>query len=258
LRWANEIVIVDSGSTDKTEEIAKLYGACFSLNLPFRGHGEQKNVALASCHEGWSLRLDADEVVTPELQEEIENVLHHPEFDAYWIPRLNLFLNRWMRHGGLCPDRKLRLFRNGVALMEEGRGPHATPLFRGPTGRLKHHLLHYAYPDLTNYFRHMNSYSFEIARIIVASERRVLPASLFVKAFLNPLLDWLRNYIILGGVLDGREGLLFHANHALYVHWKYIKAYLLLKQGVAAAPGSIQLFSQSWYSFETGSVSVWR
>jgi glycosyltransferase involved in cell wall biosynthesis len=245
LRWVDEIVIVDSGSTDRTEEIAKSYGACFSRNLDFRGHGEQKNIALTSCHGDWILLLDADEVVTPELQDEIKNVLRYPEFDAYWIPRLNLFLNRWMRHGGLYPDRKLRLFRNGAALMEEGCGPHATPLFRGPTGRLKHHFLHYAYPDLTNYFRHMNSYSSEIARIISASERRVFPASLFVKSFVNPLLDWLRNYIILGGFLDGREGLLFHANHALYVHWKYIKAYLLLKQGVAAAPGNVQPFSQS-------------
>ena len=149
-----------------------------------------------------------------------------------------------MRHGGLYPDRKLRLFRNGAALLEEGRGPHATPQFRGPTGRLKHHFLHYAYPDLAGYIRHMNSYSSEIAPIIAASKRGGA-ASLLVKAFVNPLLDSLRNYIVLGGFLDGCEGLLFHANHALYVHWKYSKAYFLRRQGVTAAPSNVESFSQS-------------
>jgi len=166
VRWADEIVIVDSGSKDRTIEIAQSFGAKTSYHA-FAGHGEQKNVALDLCTSDWTLLLDADEVLSPELQSEIQALLaSEPKYAAYWIPRLNLILGRWMRHGGFYPDRKLRLFRRGAARLSEGVGPHSTPLFAGPTGRLRRDILHHAYPDLNTYLEHMNRYSTEIGGLL--------------------------------------------------------------------------------------------
>ena len=233
VRWADEIILVDSGSKDRTIEIAQSFGAKTSYHA-FGGHGEQKNVALDLCTCDWILLLDADEVLTPELQEEIKRVLSgengEPKFGAYWIPRLNLYFGHWMRHGGFYPDHKLRLFRRGSARLSEGVGPHSTPLFAGPRGTLKHDMLHYAYPTMDIYLEHMNRYSSEIAQLLVQRGRtsQSLPALLW-NALLNPAATFLYNYIFRLGFLDGREGLLLHLNHSVYIHWKFIKAWWIAK-----------------------------
>jgi glycosyltransferase involved in cell wall biosynthesis len=234
VRWADEIVLVDAGSTDRTLEIAQSFGAKTSYHA-FGGHGEQKNVALELCRSEWILLLDADEVLTPELQNEIRQLLvcadgTEPEFGAYWIPRLNLYFGRWMRHGGLYPDRKLRLFKRGSARLSEGVGPHSTPQFEGPRGRLRHDMLHYAYPTLGIYLEHMNRYSSEIAHLLVKRGRdsKSLPAFL-CNAIVNPAATFLYNYFFRLGFLDGREGLLLHLNHSVYIHWKFIKAWWIAR-----------------------------
>ena len=89
-----------------------------------------------------------------------------PRFDAYWIPRLNLYFGKWIRHGGFYPDRKLRLFKRGAARLSEGVGPHSTPQFTGPRGKLRGDMLHYAYPTMGIYLEHMNRYSSEIAQLL--------------------------------------------------------------------------------------------
>lgn len=228
VRWADEIILVDSGSKDRTLEIAQSFGAKTSYHA-FGGHGEQKNVALDLCTRDWILLLDADEVLTPELEAEIRQLLGgEPKFDAYWIPRLNLYFGRWIRHGGFYPDHKLRLFKRGSARLSEGVGPHSTPQFAGPRGTLKHDMLHYAYPTLAIYLEHMNRYSNEIAQILYRRGRtsRSLPALLW-NAILNPAATFIYNYFFRLGFLDGREGLLLHLNHSVYIHWKFIKAWWL-------------------------------
>ena len=229
VRWADEIILVDSGSTDRTLEVAHSYGAKTSFNA-IRGHGEQKNIALDICTSDWILLLDADEVLTPELQSEIRQLLSgesgEPKYEAYWIPRLNQFCGRWIRHGGFYPDRKLRLFRRGVARLSEGVGLHSTPQFSGPSGKLTHDMLHYAYPTLRLYIEHMNRYSSEIARLLV--ERGRISSSwpaLVWNAVLNPAATFTYNYFFRLGFLDGREGLILHLNHSVYIHWKFVKAW---------------------------------
>lgn len=223
--WVDEIVIVDSGSTDRSPEIALAFGAKHSFNRDFRGHPEQKNIAIAQCTCDWILLLDADEVVTPELQQEIQSVLQNANKHAYWIPRLNIFLTRWMRHGGLYPDEKLRLFRRGAATVDESIGPHGTPRHTASKGRLQNHLLHYGYPDFANYLDHMNEYS---SGTVAALGRRKAGASngiILLQAFVNPFFGFLKNYLLRAGFLDGAEGLVFHLNHAVYAHWKYVKVW---------------------------------
>jgi len=226
VRWADEIIVVDSGSKDRTIEIAQSFGAKTSYHA-FGGHGEQKNVALDLCACDWILLLDADEPLTPELQREIQQLLaREPKYDAYWIPRLNLYYGRWIRHGGFYPDHKLRLFKRGSARLSEGVGPHSTPQFQGPRGKLKGDMLHYAYPTMGIYLEHMNRYSSEIAALLAAKGRTSKSWPAFVwNTVLNPAATFVYNYFFRLGFLDGREGLILHINHSVYIHWKFIKAW---------------------------------
>ncbi len=131
-----------------------------------------------------------------------------------------------MRHGGLYPDRKLRLFRKGAAALREDTEPHATPKTTRPTGRLTKDIRHYQYPTISSYIDHMNRYSSASVELL---RRRGKTSSgglsFFVNTVLNPVLTFLYNYGLRGGFLDGREGLLFHLNHAAYITWKYGKAW---------------------------------
>ena len=228
VKWADEIVVVDSGSRDRTIEIAQSFGAK-AIYHQFGGHGEQKNVALDLCTREWTLLLDADEVLTPELQREIQELLAgEPRYDAYWIPRLNLYFGKWVRHGGFYPDRKLRLFKRGVARLSEGVGPHSTPQFAGPKGKLKGDMLHYAYPTMSIYLEHMDRYSSDIAPLLQKRGKVSRSVGAFVwNAVLNPAATFLYNYFFRLGFLDGREGLILHINHSVYIHWKFIKAWRL-------------------------------
>ncbi|HLI75469.1 MAG TPA: glycosyltransferase family 2 protein [Acidobacteriaceae bacterium] len=235
LRWVDEVVIVDSGSTDRTPEIAREYGAKHSFNRDFRGHAEQKNVAIRQCTGDWILLLDADEVVSPELAAELQSVLSSPAHQAYWIPRLNLFMRRWMRHGGLYPDEKLRLFKRGHAMVEEGVGPHGTPQYAESKGAVRSPLLHYGYPDFTLYMNHMNEYSTDGVEALLKKDRGSSAAALMFHALLNPLVAFLKGYVLKAGFLDGAEGLIFHLNHSVYVHWKYVKAWEFVTGGGVVA-----------------------
>ena len=231
VRWVDEIVIVDSGSTDRTPEIARAYGAKHSFHRDFRGHAEQKNVAIRQCTSDWILLLDGDEVVTPELRNEIEAELSEAKSNAYWIPRLNLFVVRWMRHGGLYPDEKLRLFRRGLAEVQEDIGPHGTPQYGADKGRLRHPLVHYGYPDFAEYLDHMNEYSTGTTAALSRKTQGSPDVFLLLQSVTNPLFGWVKNYLVRGGFLDGGAGFVFHLNHAVYVHWKYVKVWEQRKKG---------------------------
>ena len=224
--WADEIVLVDSGSTDGTLELAQQHGATI-YQEPWKGYGGQVNSALDKCTHPWILNLDADEVVTPELAESIQTLLAgSPAFGGYTVPRSNLIFGRWMRHGGLYPDRKLRLFRRGFARLREDTEPHATPKPSGVVGHIGGgDLLHYQYPTLDSYIEHMHRYSTASVPLMVSRGKTSRTTWAFLRnTVVNPALTFLYNYLFRLGFLDGREGLVFHLNHALYVNWKYVKA----------------------------------
>lgn len=225
VRWAEEIVMVDSGSTDETLEIARRAGARI-FQEDWKGFGAQKNSAISRATGEWILSLDADEEVSPALAAEIQNVLAgETQFTAYRIPRLNHFLGRPLRHGGYWPDAKLRLFRRGAARFED-RPVHESMQSSGPVGTLRNPLLHYCYPTIEDYIEHMNRYSSAGAQMLVSAGRapRSLPAFAWM-ALVNPAATFLYNYVFRLGFLDGQEGLLQHLNHSVYIHWKYAKAW---------------------------------
>jgi len=225
-----EIIVVDSGSTDRTVEIAKSYGAKVFVEV-WKGFAAQKNSAMDKASMDWVLQLDADEALEPSLASEIEIKLKgSATVSGFWIPRKNFFLGRWIRHGGFYPDPKLRLIRRGAGRFEE-YGAHPTIKVNGPTRKLSNALLHDAYPTLRGYIDHMNSYSSMGAEVVVAKRRRRFS---FTNIVIRPLLTFIYNYFFRLGFLDGREGLLLHLYHSAYVSWKYAKAWELSPPSVAS------------------------
>ncbi len=219
--WADEIVIVDSGSTDRTRDVAESFHARFYAES-WKGFAAQKNSALAKASGEWILSLDADEEVESALTNEIRDTLStNPSVAGFWIPRKNFFLGRWIQHGGYYPDRKLRLFRRGAAAFED-RLVHEDVRLDGASASLTNNLLHHSYPTLEGYLEHMNRYSSLGAEMAVAKHPRGFS---FVDIVVRPKLTFFYNYLLRLGFLDGREGLLLHLYHAGYVSWKYAKAW---------------------------------
>ena len=206
--WADEIVIVDSGSTDATRAVAESHGARF-VTEPWRGFAAQKNFALSLCTSEWVLSLDADETVSPELATSIRKaIMASPSDTAYMLQRRNFFLGCWIRHGGYYPDAKLRLFPRGQGTFQE-TPVHETAAFAGKVETLAGDLLHNAYPTLASYLDHMQRYSTLGARIAIARGRTGQNLLSFLDGvLLNPLATFVYNYILRAGFLDGREGLL--------------------------------------------------
>jgi glycosyltransferase involved in cell wall biosynthesis len=218
-----EIIIVDSGSTDRTLDIARSFGAKI-FSESWKGFAAQKNSAMEKASGDWVLQLDADEMLEAELTLELDHALEQSgNLVGYWIPRKNYFLGRWIKHGGFYPDPKLRLIRRGAGKFEE-YGAHPTIKVEGATGRLKHALIHNAYPDLSGYIDDMNSYSSSGAQVVVAQGHRGFN---LLNIVVRPKLTFVYNYIFRLGFLDGCEGCLLHMYHAVYVSWKYAKAWEL-------------------------------
>ena len=229
--WADEIVLVDSGSKDRTCEIARQHGARVVVE-PWRGYVAQKQYAIDLCTKDWVLLVDADEAISPGLAQEIRAAIADPNaVSGYWLPRKNLFLGRWIRHGGFYPDHKLRLFRRGQGFVT-GHDPHdrcdLKPDVPQKTRQFKNAMVHYTYPNLGLYIGHMNRYSSLGAQLAVAKGHRSFS---FADIVLRPLATFVYNYFVRLGFLDGREGLLLHLYHAVYVSWKYAKAWEMSRAG---------------------------
>lgn len=229
--FANEIIVVDSGSTDSTVPIAESFGAKI-FTRPWPGFAAQKNFAIQQCSGDWILSLDADEELSPALCHQISLLLpSNPPVDAYFIKRRNLFLNRWIKRGGYYPDPKLRLFRRAAANFSlspkfENRPVHETIVFDGASATLDFDLIHHAYPTLEDYLEHMDRYSTLGAQLLVSQGRTSNSwLAFYWNVLVVPHLTFTWNYIFRGGFLDGREGLLLHLYHTAYVSWKYAKAW---------------------------------
>ena len=251
-----EIIVVDSGSTDRTVEIANSYGAKVFIE-EWKGYAAQKNSAIDKATGDWILSLDADEEVDSELMRELTGRSDDrglPGSDSrewcltmgqagqgqellkgrpvgFVIRRKNYLLGRWIRHGGFWPDPKLRLFRRGAGRFES-RPVHEDIVVEGRTGRiLSGTLIHHSYPKLSDYIEHMNRYSSLGAEMVVAKGKVRFSV---INIVVRPLATFLYNYLFRLGFLDGREGLLLHLYHAVYGSWKYAKAWELSRQKTTA------------------------
>jgi glycosyltransferase involved in cell wall biosynthesis len=233
VRFADELVVVDSGSADRTVEIARMFEAKV-FEEPWKGFALQKNSAIDKCGGTWVLSLDADEELTEALQAEIRSMLDAdeqtvPQVDGYKLRLRHVFLGRWMRYGGYYPDLKLRLFRRvtttGLAHFTE-RPVHESVQVSGRVETMEKDFLHHGYPNLEIYLEHMNRYSTLGGELAAAKGKvsRLWPVFCWNVA-LVPLLTFVWNYVFRLGFLDGREGLLLHLYHSGYISWKYAKAW---------------------------------
>ena len=210
--WADDLVVVDAESTDKTAQIAREFTDRVFVR-PWPGFAAQKNFGLAQAAGDWILSLDADEEVAPELRGAIQRLLAAGDGPAgYRIPRRNIFWGRFVRHGGLYPDHQLRLFRRGLGRFLE-RAVHESVEVRGPLGVLDAPLVHRSYRDLADFLARADRYTTLAAEEWVAAGRGVRATDLV----LRPAGRFLAMYVFRAGFLDGWRGFLLAVLYAYYV-----------------------------------------
>ena len=225
IKWADEILVVDSFSTDRTLEIARKYGTTI-LQHEYINSATQKNWAIPQAQYDWVLIVDADERVTPLLQEEIQSLLQMtPPHDGYWIQRKNHIWGRPIRYCGWQYDRVLRLFNRWKGKYET-KEVHADLLIQGSTGRLQHSLLHYTYRDLKHYFEKFKQYTDWGAKELQKQGKRARLDHLL----LHPLFCFFRKYIIQFGFLDGIHGFVLCVLSSFYVFTKYAKLWEMTRK----------------------------
>jgi glycosyltransferase involved in cell wall biosynthesis len=219
LRCCDEIVVLDSGSVDRTVELAAKLGARV-VDCPWRGYAGQKNLAAGQAAHDWILSIDADEALSEALEGEIWNLKKRgPEYDAYTMPRLAQYLGKWILHSGWYPDRKVRLYDRRKARWK-GDFVHESVEVQGRVGHLEANLLHFTCESLSEHLKTMDRYTTLAAQELVARGRKVQWPHLIV----DPAWTFFHTYVINRGFLDGVEGLTIAYMAALYSFLKYAKA----------------------------------
>ena len=217
--WVDEIVVVDSQSTDDTVAIAQQFGAKVAQPADWPGFGQQKNRALdlASCD--WVFSIDADERVTPELAQEIQNTLSQAnESRAYEVPRLSSYCGQFIHHSGWQPDYVLRLFQRGAARFSDDL-VHERVIPQHRVVKLTHHLLHYSYLSFSQVLSKVDAYSSASAQQAYARGKRSSVAG----AVGHGAWAFFRTYVIRAGFLDGGHGLALAISNAETSYYKYLK-----------------------------------
>jgi glycosyltransferase involved in cell wall biosynthesis len=223
--WADEVIVIDSGSTDGTVEICREYTDKIMLT-DWPGFGPQKNRALAMATKDWVLSIDADERVTPELREEMQAAMTAPGgMVAFAMPRRSSYCGKPMRHSGWWPDYVTRLFRRGQAQFSDDL-VHERVIVDGPAGRLREPLLHEAFSDLEEVLDTMNRYSSAGARMMRDRKQRAGLST----ALLHGFWSFFSTYLLRAGFLDGREGFMLAVSNAEGTYYKYLKLMLLEKK----------------------------
>jgi glycosyltransferase involved in cell wall biosynthesis len=220
--WADEIVVVDSRSTDDTVAIARQYATRVE-ERDWPGYSAQKNYAAGIASNDWILSLDADERVTPELAGEIRGMLQRePAKRGYRIPRVAWYLGRWIRSTDWYPDYQLRLYDRRAGTWN-GRLVHESVSLKGTPGMLRHELQHYAYRDISHHLATIDRYTTLAAEQWLSEGRRTNALEMFI----HPRLAFVRNYVLRRGIAEGAAGLLVSKMNSYYVFLKLAKLWEL-------------------------------
>ena len=217
--WADEIIVIDSGSTDGTVEVARRFTPRV-FTIAWEGYGSARNFGLDRASGEWVLWLDADERVTPELAGEIRQTMTGSDetVAAFDVARRAYFLGRWIRHCGWYPSRVPRLFRKGRARFNDAR-VHEQLVIDGARGSLRYDLLHYTDPDLHHYFAKFNRYTSLAADDMAAAGKTATVGDMIVR----PPFMFFRMFVLRLGMLDGVHGFILCVVSSLYVFTKYAK-----------------------------------
>ncbi len=232
VKFADQWIIVDSGSTDGTADIARAAGATVIQTADWPGFGPQKNRALDAAQGDWVLSLDADERITPALQAEILVAISSSAHSAYALPRLSSFCGHFIRHSGWYPDYIVRLFRRGAARFSDNLVHEQVIVQDGAHGKLRSPIIHYSYKG-DEYLRKMEQYSTLGAQQAFAAGKR----SGYAKAIAHALSAFLRTYVFKLGFLDGRAGVMVAISAAETTYHKYFKLMLLTEVADAEKNG---------------------
>ena len=219
-RWADEIVVVDAFSTDNTPEICKEYTNKI-YQRPWPGYGPQKNFGIRHASGDWIFVLDADERITPDLKQEVLDVLAHPGPEpvaAYEVPRRNHFFGQWVKRAGQYPDYQLRLIKNGKACYNDKK-LHENLIVEGPISKLKYPLDHYSYYSVGDWLGKMNRYTSLMAEEQDNPKKRVNAAALFFR----PLGIFIKFYWLKRGYGEGIRGVIISVFASFFAFMKYAK-----------------------------------
>ena len=222
LRCCDEILIVDSGSVDRTVELAKNLGARV-IEAGWLGYAAQKNWAAEQASNDWILSLDADEALSEALEAEIWNLKKSgPRYDGYTMPRLARYLGKWILHSGWYPDRKIRLYHRDKGKWI-GEFVHESVQVTGRLGHLQSNILHFTCDSLSEHLKTLDRYT-TLAAQEIAARRMQVPLH---RVILDPGWTFLKTYIVQRGFLDGHEGLVIAYMAAFYTFLKYSKARIM-------------------------------
>ena len=224
LNWCDELIVVDSSSTDRTVEIAQGFNAKVQI-VDNQTYGEKRNTGIDMASGEWILWIDADERITPELQKEITELIAADKqpYEAYLINRKSFFINKFIKHCGWYPDFTLRLFRRSTGIRFNTLLVHESAVFTGDKGRLKNDILHYTDRDFEHYISKLNSYTTLSARQLFEKGRKAG----FFDIIFRPAFTFFKMYFLKLGILDGFMGLVLCTLSSVHVSVKYSKLYLL-------------------------------
>ena len=226
--FANQLVVLDSGSTDATRELAQAFGAEVSENTDWQGFGIQKNRALALATCEWVLCLDADERLTPPLQDAIRQAIEAPSFQVFSFPRLSSYCGQYMHHSGWYPDRVTRLFKRGAAQFSSDL-VHEKLVTSEPVGLLAASLLHESFTSFESVMDKANRYSTAGAQILFGKGKSASVGT----ALAHGLWAFFRTYVVRRGFLDGRMGLVLAISNAEGTYYRYLKLWLMTRESAA-------------------------
>lgn len=225
---ANEIVVVDSYSTDNTEKICQDFGVNFIHNQ-FDGHIQQKNYAITQAKYNYVLSLDADETLTEELKQSIAAIKENAEQDAYSVNRLTSYCGQWIHHCGWYPDRKIRLWNKSKGIWG-GENPHDMVIMQSDVNvqQLNGDLLHYSFPTIASHVQTANNFSEIAAKEAVTKGKKIY---FVVHILLNPVFTFFSKYVLKRGFMDGYYGFVICVLSGYANFLKYTKIWQLKKDG---------------------------
>jgi glycosyltransferase involved in cell wall biosynthesis len=226
LAWCDEIIIVDSGSTDNTVTLCRSFTDKILITKKWPGFGPQKNIALAKATGEWVLSIDADERVPEALQQEIQQAITQSTYTAFRIPRQSRYCGRWIKHSGWTPDYVIRLFRRDCARFSDDLVHEKVQILQGKIGTLTIPLRHYSFNSLEEVLDKINHYSTASAQQHDAQGKK----SSLTKAIWHGLWAFWRTYILRAGFLDGREGFMLAVSNAEGTYYRYLKLMYLQKK----------------------------
>lgn len=223
LQWTDEIIVVDSGSTDQTLSICKKHN-CTIIQTEWLGFGKTKQLAVEQASYNWVLSIDADEEVTSELQNSIQKTLESPQADGYNIKRSSFYLNKLIQYSGWQDDYPLRLFNKEKGQFNDASVHESVIMNKGCTiSSIESQLLHYPYPSIASHISKINHYTTLGAENLYQQKQRIT----LVYAFSSGWIRFIKMYLFKRGILDGKEGLILALISGFYATLKYLKLWAL-------------------------------